>query len=199
MRKIYEGKLEELQDVDDQIATVLDVLKRSGQLRRTWIFFVSDNGYLLGEHRLLHKSQPYEEAAGIPFAVRGPGAGAAHRGRTGLQVDLMPTTLDVAGLDPDAGRDLDGRSMLGPLRSGDWSTWRTRMLTELPLKNWAHLHEGETVLIDHYAAGEQEVYDMAADPHQMSSRHATTDTTAMTARLTALRNARGQALRALEV
>ena len=31
----------------------------------------------------------------------------------------MPTTLDVAGLDPDTGRDLDGRSMLEPLRSGD--------------------------------------------------------------------------------
>ena len=73
MRKIYEGKLEELQDVDDQVASVLNVLWRTGQLRRTWIFFVSDNGYLLGEHRLFHKSQPYEESAGIPFLVRGPG------------------------------------------------------------------------------------------------------------------------------
>ena len=42
----------------------------------------------------------------------------------------MPTTLDVAGLDPDAGRDLDGRSMLEPLRSGDWSAWRRRLLVE---------------------------------------------------------------------
>ena len=55
MRQIYEGKLEELQDVDDQVGSVLKVLRRTGQLRRTWIFFISDNGYLLGEHRLLHK------------------------------------------------------------------------------------------------------------------------------------------------
>ena len=68
-----EGKLEELQDLDDQIGRVLNVLWRTGQLARTWIFFVSDNGYLLGEHRLVHKEQPYEESAGIPFVVRGPG------------------------------------------------------------------------------------------------------------------------------
>ena len=121
--------------------------------------------------------------------------------RRGLvsQVDLMPTTLAVAGLDPDAGRALDGRSMLANLRSGRLEQVAQAAAHRAPLKNWAHLHEGETVLIDHYAAGEQEVYDMAADPHQISSRHATTDTTAMTARLTTLRNARGQALRALEV
>ena len=112
MQKIYEGKLEELQDVDDQIGRVLDALRDTGQLRRTWIFFVSDNGYLLGEHRLLSKSQPYEEAAAIPFVVRGPGVEPATVDALVSQVDLMPTTLDIAGLDPDTGRDLDGRSML---------------------------------------------------------------------------------------
>ena len=115
-----EGKLEELQDLDDQIGRILDVLRRTGQLRRTWIFFVSDNGYLLGEHRLLRKQQPYEESAGIPFVVRGPGVEPRVEALVS-QVDLMPTTFDIAGLDPDAGRDLDGRSMLEPLRSGDWS------------------------------------------------------------------------------
>jgi hypothetical protein len=34
----------------------------------------------------------------------------------------MPTTLDIADLDPDTGRELDGRSMLEPLMSGDWSS-----------------------------------------------------------------------------
>ena len=170
-------------------------------LDNTWIFFVTDNGYMLGEHRLSRKETPYEECVGHPFVVTGPGvragralAEAGHHGR--------PDADHARGRRPRPGRGSGpGRAVLagtahhGRLERG----WRTRMLTELPLKNWAHLHEDETVLIDHYAAGEQEVYDMAADPHQMSSQHATTDTTAMTARLTALRNARGQALRALEV
>ena len=118
MRRVYEGKLEELQDLDDQIGRVLDVLWRTGQLARTWIFFVSDNGYLLGEHRLVHKEQPYEESAGIPFVVRGPGVRRGVRGALVSQVDLMPTTLDIAGLDPDAVRDLDGRSMRQPADLG---------------------------------------------------------------------------------
>ena len=79
-----EGKLEELQDLDDQVGRVLDTLWRTGQLGRTWIFFVSDNGYLLGEHRLFRKEQPYEESAGIPFAVRGPGVSARRGRRPGL-------------------------------------------------------------------------------------------------------------------
>ena len=137
MRRILEGKLEELQDLDDQIGKILDVLKQTGQLRRTWILLISDNGYLLGEHRLVRKEQPYEESSGIPFAVRGPDVAPAVVDSLVSQVDLMPTTLDIAGLDPDAGRDLDGRSLLAPLTTGDWAGWRKRLLIENPHLGWA--------------------------------------------------------------
>jgi N-acetylglucosamine-6-sulfatase len=169
MRKIYEGKLEELQDVDDEIGRVLDVLRRTGQLSRTWIFFVSDNGYLLGEHRLLSKSQPYEQAAGIPFVVRGPSVEPRTVDALVSQVDLMPTTLDVAGLDPDTGRDLDGRSMLEPLRSGDWSSWRRRLIIENTHLDWSLLREGSHAYVEHHGTGEWELYDLERDPHQLAS------------------------------
>ena len=170
MRQVFEGKLEELQDVDDQIGRILNVLWRTGQLARTWIFFVSDNGYLLGEHRLVHKEQPYEESAGIPFVVRGPGVRRGVVGALVSQVDLMPTTLDIAGLDPDAVRDLDGRSMLPPLTSGDWSGWRRRLLVENPDLGWALLREGSKAFIQHDRNGEWELYDLDEDPHQLASR-----------------------------
>jgi N-acetylglucosamine-6-sulfatase len=198
MRAAYEGKLEELQDTDDQIGAVLDTLAGEGVLGETWVFFVSDNGFLLGEHRLTRKEQAYEESSGVPFVVTGPGVPVESRARLASQVDLMPTTLEIAGLDPDAGRALDGRSMLGPLTTGDWTRWRRRLLVEHPKLGWAMLREGRRVLVDHYDAGEQELYDLLADPDQLTSRHATTDTTAMTARLTALRQAAGLELRALE-
>jgi arylsulfatase A-like enzyme len=169
MRQIYEGKLEELQDVDDQIGKVLDVLRGTGQLRRTWIFFVSDNGYLLGEHRLLSKSQPYEEAAGIPFAVRGPDVEPRTVDALVSQVDLMPTTLDIAGLDPDTGRELDGRSLLEPLRSGDWSSWRRRLIIENTNLDWSLLREGSHAYVEHHDTGEWELYDLERDPHQLAS------------------------------
>ncbi len=36
--------------------------------------FVSDNGFMHGEHRVKSsKAQPYEEAIHVPLLVRGPG------------------------------------------------------------------------------------------------------------------------------
>jgi arylsulfatase A-like enzyme len=197
MRKTYEGKLEELQDVDDQVGRILDVLRRTGQLRRTWIFFVSDNGYLLGEHRLLHKSQPYEEAAGIPFAARGPGVEPRTVDALVSQVDLMPTTLDIAGLDPDDGRELDGRSMLGPLRSGDWSTWRRRLIIENTNLDWALLREGSRAYIEHAGTGEWELYDLERDPHQLTSLR-DADVTELARKTAELSGAQGRAFRRFE-
>ena len=197
MRQVYEGKLEELQDVDDQVGSVMNVLRRTGQLKRTWVFFISDNGYLLGEHRLIHKAQPYEESAGIPFVVRGPGIEPRTVDALVSQVDLMPTTLDVAGLDPDTGRDLDGRSMLEPLRSGDWSAWRRRLIIENTNLGWALLREGSHAYIEHYRAGEWELYDLATDPHQLASLR-DADISEWAGKTGQLSRSQGLALRALE-
>lgn len=197
MRAELEGKLEELQDLDDQVAGLLDVLWRTDQLDRTWIFFVSDNGFLLGEHRLVAKEQPYEESAGVPYVVRGPGVTPGVRDAFVSQVDLMPTALDIAGLDPDAGRELSGRSMLGPLRTGDWSAWRRRLLVENTFLKWAMLRQGRIAYIEHHERDEWEFYDLANDPHQLASRR-NADVTQLSARVTQMRSARGRALRALE-
>ena len=197
MRAVLEGKLEELQDLDDQVAQLLDTLFRTGQLDRTWIFFVSDNGYLLGEHRLFRKEQPYEESAGIPFVVRGPGVEPATTDAFASQVDLMPTTLDIAGLDPDVGRELSGRSMLQPLRTGDWSPWRQRLLVENTNLGWAMLRQGDHAYIEHHERGEWELYDLAADPHQLTSRR-DADVADLATHVALLRQARGRALRDLE-
>lgn len=197
MRAVLEGKLEELQDLDDQVARLLDVLWRTDQLDRTWIFFVSDNGYLLGEHRLFRKEQPYEESAGIPFVVRGPGVEPSTRDAFVSQVDLMPTTLDIAGLDPDAGRELDGRSLLRPLRTGDWSAWRQRLLVENTNLEWAMLRQDDDAYVEHHTRGEWELYDLATDPHQLTSRR-DAEVTELATHVALLRRARGRALRALE-
>ena len=197
MREVYEGKLEELRDLDDQIGRLLDLLWRTGQLSRTWIFFVSDNGYLLGEHRLFRKEQPYEESAGIPFVVRGPGVEPTTSDALVSQVDLMPTALSIAGLDPDAGRALDGRSMLSQLRSGDWAGWRRRLLVENTNLEWSMVREGSTAYVEHHTRGEWELYDLATDPHQLSSRN-DADVLGWSAKTTSLRRARAAELRALE-
>lgn len=205
MRRIWEGKLEELRDVDDQVRQLMVALADTGQLENTVIIMVSDNGYLLGEHRLFQKKMPYEESTGIPFVIRGPGFAPGAPRALVSQVDLMPTTLAVAGLDPDAGRALDGRSMLANLRSGDWTDWRRRLLAENPKQGWAQLREGDLSYIDYYSHSATELYDLSKDPHQMRAIPASASGRAAAERaraqreVHALRRAAGLELRALEV
>ena len=165
MRRVWEGELEELRDLDDQVQALVTVLRRTRQLRRSVIMLVSDNGYLLGEHRLAHKEYPYEEATGIPFLVRGPGI---RRGRCAAlvsQVDLMPTTLELAGADPDTGRMLEGRGWTERgLRTGDWSGWRDRLYIENPHLGWSMVREGRFAFIDYCTRDATELYDLEARP-----------------------------------
>ena len=170
MRRQWEGKLEELQDTADQVSAILATLERHDLRRDTYIMLVSDNGYLLGQHRLFAKTYPYEEATRIPFAIIGPDVRRARTHVLASQVDLMPTTLAVAGLDPDAGRTLDGRNLLPHLRTGAWEGWRQRVLFENLDLGWAALREADDAYINHYARGEQELYDLASDPHQMRNK-----------------------------
>ncbi len=197
LRTIWERKLEELQDTDDQIDRILATLTAHRVRRRTVVVLVSDNGYLLGEHRLFGKSHPYEEATRLPFVVRGPGVRPGRMPALVSQVDLMPTTLAVAGLDPYAGRPVDGRDLLPSLRTGDWSGWRTRLLVENPDAGWASLREGDDVFVDHHVLGERELYDLATDPHQLHSRVGPR-ADAYAEVLLRLRTASGAELRSLE-
>lgn len=198
MRRHWEGKLEELRDLDDQIRELVRALRETDQLGNTVIMLVSDNGFMLGEHRLFRKEHPYEESASIPFVVRGPGFTSKRMDALVSQVDLMPTTLELAGLDPDEGRELDGRSMLPHLRSGDFSGWRRRLLCENPNLGWALLREGRMAFIRQYERGGRELYDLEDDPYQLRSLHKKVDTDPYLQRLNALRGAAGRELRALE-
>ena len=74
-------------------------LEQSGALESTYIAFLSDNGYFMGEHRQPHgKDAPYDAASRIPLLLRGPGIPAdATVDRLALNIDLMPTILDSPG------------------------------------------------------------------------------------------------------
>jgi N-acetylglucosamine-6-sulfatase len=57
----HRTRLRRLMAVDDLVGRVVAELEQKGELDNTYIFFTSDNGYLLGEHRLAYiKRVPYE-------------------------------------------------------------------------------------------------------------------------------------------
>ena len=77
-------------------------LAATGRLANTYIVFASDNGYHMGEHRMLPgKYTPYETDIHVPLIVRGPGvpAGVVRSQFVG-NVDLAETFADLAGVPP---------------------------------------------------------------------------------------------------
>jgi len=119
--------------VDEMIAALIDVLRASGQLDNTYIIFTSDNGFHMGQHRMLPgKSTAYEEDVNVPFLVRGPGVprGETLRGVLAGNVDLAPTFAEWAGV--AAPEFVEGRSLV-PLLAAHRpaeSAWRQAFLIE---------------------------------------------------------------------
>src|SRR5919112_130753 len=119
MEELHRKRLQSMLAVDDMVGDLVKSLKRSGELDNTYIFFTSDNGFHLGEHRLgAGKWTPYEEDIRIPLIVRGP---AVPQGRTLHQMvlnnDLAPTIAELAGADAPA--FVDGRSLVPLLLRGE--------------------------------------------------------------------------------
>jgi arylsulfatase A-like enzyme len=111
---------ESLRSVDRQVGRVLAALAAAGELDNTFVFLLSDNGFMLGEHRILHdKKFLYEPTVRVPLLVRGPGIPPGRQVAVPTaQVDVAPTLLQIAGLSNDPrslGLRVDGRSLLGAL------------------------------------------------------------------------------------
>lgn len=105
--------------VDFQVGRMLKALDAVGELDNTVVLFTSDHGEHLGDLLCFGKRSMHDASARVPLLVRYPGRFAA--GRTcatpASLVDVMPTVLAAAGLDPDA-MNLDGRD-LSRLASGE--------------------------------------------------------------------------------
>lgn len=132
MQDFYRKRLQSLQAVDEMLASLIETLKATGQLDNTYIFFTSDNGFHMGEHRLNSgKQTAYEEDIRVLLLVRGPGvpAGQILEHLTG-NIDLAPTFAELGGASlPDF---VDGRSLVPLLRSSPPAadTWRQGFLIE---------------------------------------------------------------------
>lgn len=114
--RIWDGEIRMLRTVDSEVEQIRRVLEDRGELDNTIAMYVSDNGLLLGEHRLVGKRMPYPEATSVPFAISAPGRFAAGSADTRLtsNVDIAPTILDAAGADDRLRYPLDGYSLLDP-------------------------------------------------------------------------------------
>jgi arylsulfatase A-like enzyme len=204
----YRQRLECLQAVDELVETLVDTLNETDELDHTYIVYASDNGFHLGEHRMLEgKDTAYEEDIRVPLAIRGPGIPNGEK-LTGmaLNIDLAPTFADWAGVEPPD--FVDGRSLL-PLLEDPGAPWRRSFLIQRlgletdermkPANAFAIRTQRYTYIA--YNDGEREMYDLATDPDQLQSIEPTADQAlidALAVRLIKLRSCQGQQCRKLE-
>jgi N-acetylglucosamine-6-sulfatase len=162
-----------LQSVDRAIAEIVDALDDTGRLENTLIVFTSDNGILWGEHRLDGKGEVYEEAISVPYIVRFDPL--VERARTDdhlvLNIDLAPTFAAVADVDAPT---TEGRNLLDLLDPNS-TTWRDAFLIEhlgkeggMNAPSFCAVHT-ERYVLARYSTGEEELYDLVRDPHQMEN------------------------------
>jgi arylsulfatase A-like enzyme len=75
------------------------------------IIVTADHGEALGDHgQPFHSTDLYDSQIRVPLVIAGPGVTARHIGETVSLTDLTPTLLELAGFQPPAGPDIDGRS-----------------------------------------------------------------------------------------
>jgi N-acetylglucosamine-6-sulfatase len=177
MEEHYRRRLRSLQAVDDMVETVVRTLKETGQLQSTYIIYTSDNGFHMGEHRMIAgKTTAYEEDIRVPMIVRGPGVPAGQRIEAMvLNNDFAPTFAAIAGSAPPS--FVDGRSFLPLFQSPD-RPWRNSFLIqrrELETHEMTGAARFDAIrtadrLYVEYGDGDRELYNLRDDPLELESR-----------------------------
>jgi N-acetylglucosamine-6-sulfatase len=165
LEQTHRQRLASLVAVDEGVARIVAALRARGELSDTLLIFTSDNGFMLGEHRVLTgKILPYEPSIRVPLMMRGPGVPHGVRRDLVWNGDLAPTILDAAGARPAF--PLDGRSLLAPPRPH-----RDIVLEGPPgphtngLPRFLGLRTPRYKYVE-YLGGARELYDLRRDPDE---------------------------------
>jgi len=98
VKKALSGYFGLVSYLDENIGKVLAALKDSGMAEDTVVMYTSDHGDNLGARGLWGKSTMYEEIAGVPFLLAGPGIPRGSVVDTPVShVDAFPTLMEIAG------------------------------------------------------------------------------------------------------
>lgn len=187
----YRNRLRTLQAVDEMIDSLMKKLTDAGALENTYIFFSTDNGYSIGQHRRQPGKQcAFEEDINIPLMVRGPGIPKNQvSDAVTSHTDIVPTFLGIAGVGPAAQAEygLDGAPipLFPSLASPDpkqehvnvemWGIIESEgkygyvLYPNHTYKAVRVIGEGYSFLYTVWCTGEHELYNMTNDVGQMQN------------------------------
>lgn len=157
--------------IDDQLGRLLAELEAQGVEEDTIVVFLSDHGENLGAHGLWHKMVAYEESIRVPLIFRLPGrAGGVRSDLPASLVDVAPTLAGLCGLcarDEWRGRDLFADPPPADRPPAD----RPMFALHVPLGSWMGAEPWRMIEVDglkyiRHLGGEEELFDLAADPFE---------------------------------
>jgi len=170
----FRQRIRSEQAIDEASASLVRTLRDVGELRNTWIFFTSDNGFSEGEHRYLGKNFLNGEITAVPLLVRGPGVrGGTHSALPVSTPDLPVTFSRIAQVDPRL--VVDGQAFLDDAQ-GRTQSWRDTQLIQTgstvttgPHPGWAFrgVRTARYVYAVDTRNGERLLYDHRRDPYEL--------------------------------
>ncbi|HEY0863971.1 MAG TPA: sulfatase-like hydrolase/transferase [Lacunisphaera sp.] len=159
--------------VDNAFARIMRALEASGQADNTIVVYTSDHGDMCGDHRLMQKGNFYEGSVHVPLAIHVPWLS---RQRVDFNtpistVDVVPTLLDLAGIDISGA--VDGRSRANALRNP--KSWQAENITS----EWNDVddpgYDGRSRIsadgwkLNLYRDDVPELYHLRSDPGEMQN------------------------------
>lgn len=174
-RDVYRSMVESM---DTNVGRILNRIDELGLRERTVIFFMSDNGGLPVVARNApfsgHKRFLWEGGIRSPLLARWPGHFPEGRTIDALVagMDLFPTILNLAGVDPDPGQTVDGVSLLPVLERGAGQA-HDRLFFHyhdpgLEPQRALVTEEGWKYLLDH--EGREHLFDLRTDVEERNNR-----------------------------
>jgi len=152
LEALYDGCI---RYADDQVGQLFDRLRDLDLYDRSLIVVTSDHGEEFTEHgRFLHDQGGYEPLVHVPLILKLPYSSVRQRrvSRLAAMVDLLPTALDVVGVEPDAG--VQGHSLLPTFLRDEAVRQAAVMFKVVRTPRWKLFLNTE------------ELYDLSADPEE---------------------------------
>ena len=168
--------------MDKNVGMVLDELDASGLGEQTLVVYLSDQGYLLNEHRRFEKHTMWAESIKAPLVFSGKGLSGGTVSEEVVElVDLVPTLCEALGVGTFEG--LQGESLL-PLLTGSGAHVREYAFAEylednmamVASRQWKYVFTtGKRDLGLGYATGKgpsgvvHMLYDLERDPRETTN------------------------------
>lgn len=150
---------------DAQVGRLVEALRNAGQFENTVFIVAGDNGLSLGEHGLLGKQNLYEFGGmHVPLIFAGDGVPKGETRSLAYLYDVYPTLCELAGIPVPKG--LDAKS-LAPVIENKQPKVRDYLFTAYR-ECQRSIRDDRWKLIRYPQINKTQLFDLQADPHEMT-------------------------------